>query len=84
MELSVQDLCFTWLCFGVKGCRSIIVEPKTVRSEVTDCCEHGEWYCSLRESYNTLACFPMRLDDFGILGQLFTFEWVDIAFQDIA
>ena len=31
------------------------------RHEVTDCCEHGEYYCRLREAYNSIACFAMLL-----------------------
>ena len=32
-----------------------------MHSKVTDCCQNGDWYCGLREAYNTIACFPMLL-----------------------
>mmetsp|Transcript_47687 Transcript_47687/g.107048 ORF Transcript_47687/g.107048 Transcript_47687/m.107048 type:complete len:1123 (+) Transcript_47687:100-3468(+) len=56
VEVTLLVLLFTMLC----------MEPALHCLQVSDqwltnCCEYGEWYCTLYDSYNRLACFPMLL-----------------------
>ena len=56
VEVTLMALLFTMLCMEpVLHC--LQVSDKFV----TDCCEHGEWYCNLYSAYHRLACFPMLL-----------------------
>ena len=56
MEVTLMALLFTMLCMEpVLHCLQVSDQW------LTNCCEHGEWYCELYTAYNRLACFPMLL-----------------------